>query len=137
MNPRDSSWSVHPVRLNTGFAAVEVLHEKSIAPLLVLFFRYFVCLVDTSYWFTPTPPSSFWRAATANARKFVLSVRENKYLPRQHVTGQWKEPVTYSNRLSTPDSIAYEPRSWQFDRLVVQDPFITTYVRWFRYTHLR
>ena len=88
--------------------------------------------------------SSFWRSGIAISRTFALSPGENKYLKRRipPLQGrQYEQDISHIFQLTEqaakadgfdPTSTTYDPRfqsfSWRLQALIVQDPFIPTYV---------
>jgi hypothetical protein len=88
------------------------------------------------------PYRSFWRNGAPIAHTYALSVGENKYLKRRlpllrnreadiAATFKMMEQKAIADGFD-PTSTKYDPQwhpfSWQLQTLVVQDPFIPTYV---------
>jgi hypothetical protein len=98
---------------------------------------------DTTY-FVYVRACSFWRNGLPIAKTYALSVGQNKYLKRQQpllksiqreqeIRSILKTSETTAKQEGfDPAATTYDPRwqpfSWPLQALVVQDPFIPTYV---------
>jgi hypothetical protein len=88
--------------------------------------------------------SSFWRNGSAISKTFALSVGQNKYLKRQMSPlkdRSYDEELAHIFETTEQEAMAdgfdptltkYDPRwqsfSWRLQALIVQDPFVPTYV---------